>query len=516
MMQKIFLILVTFLSFVSCKEPIPEKVDLSIDVNEVSFPIEGGVKTLNVMAEDLPEVSCDEPWCDVTSQRTLIYNEFKVIVQVARNINEPREAKIVVKCNGQSETVEVVQEGFELPEGEEPETDEPEIFLGMEIPKRQNITSWNIAKRLGLGFNLGNQMDAHSDGIANETCWGNSPATQQTFNKIKAAGFTSVRIPVTWLGHIGPAPDYKVDEAWMARVVELVSYAEKAELNAIVNIHHDGANSEHWLDIINAASDPECHQEILLQIEAVWTQIATAMKDFDNFLIFESFNEIHDGGWGWGQNLKDGGKQYRCLNEWNGAFVKAVRAVGGNNTTRLLGIPGYCTNPDLTLKYLQLPSDVSSDYVMISVHCYDPHLYTLEAQYSEWGHTAAADKKPAGDNEKDLLKVFKALYDGYVSKGIPVYLGEFGCVNRSTERQREFQRYYLEYYGKLAKSFGIPAFIWDNGAKGAGREKHAFIDHGTGEYCSQEAEAAIDALMKGYWTLNPSYKLESVYNSAPK
>lgn len=50
---------------------------------------------------------------------------------------------------------------------------------------------------LGLGWNLGNQMDAHINGVANETSWGNRMATQQTFDSLRAYGFTSVRIPVT-------------------------------------------------------------------------------------------------------------------------------------------------------------------------------------------------------------------------------------------------------------------------------------------------------------------------------
>lgn len=31
---------------------------------------------------------------------------------------------------------------------------------------------WTVAKSLGLGWNLGNQLDAHNSGVANETAWG--------------------------------------------------------------------------------------------------------------------------------------------------------------------------------------------------------------------------------------------------------------------------------------------------------------------------------------------------------
>ena len=92
-------------------------------------------------------------------------------------------------------------------------------------------------------------------------------------------------------------------------------------------------------------------------------------------------------------------------------------------------------------------------------------------------------------------------------------MGEFGCVNRATAREQAFQQYYLKYYAKLAKTYGVPSIIWDNGAKGAGNEKHAFIDHGTGEYCSPEAEAAIKAMVGSY---NDDFTLEEVYTNAPE
>ena len=91
-------------------------------------------------------------------------------------------------------------------------------------------------------------------------------------------------------------------------------------------------------------------------------------------------------------------------------------------------------------------------------------------------------------------------------------MGEFGCVNRATDREQKFQQYYLKYYAKLAKTYGVPSIIWDNGAKGAGNERHAFIDHGTGEYCSPEAKAAIQALISSYTN---KLTLDDVYNYAP-
>jgi endoglucanase len=108
--------------------------------------------------------------------------------------------------------------------------------------------------------------------------------------------------------------------------------------------------------------------------------------------------------------------------------------------------------------------------------------------------------------------MFEKIYVNFIEKGIPVYMGEFGCVNRATEREQAFQQYYLKYFTKAAKSYGVPCFIWDNGADGAGNECHAFIDHATGEYSSAGAEAAIRAMTIAY---RSDYSLEDIYNQAP-
>lgn len=480
----------------SCGPESPEQqenVILSVDKNTLDFNTDGGEKTFTVTSSGQFSVVPGEKW--LTAKKGARSGD-KTVVTVTATKNyalEARQTKITITSGDQKRYVEVSQKSAtEAPSGD--------------------ITK-DYAARLGIGWNLGNHFDAYNNGVSGETAWGNPKATQATMNKVKAAGFSTVRIPVTWLGHIGAAPDYKIDEKWLNRVAEVVGYAEAAGLNAIVNMHHDGADSKNWLDIKTAAKDPAVHQQILDQVSAMWRQIADKFKDKGDFLIFEAFNEIHDGGWGWGENRNDGGKQYQCLNEWNQAFVDAVRASGGENANRILGIPAYCTNVDIAVQTFKMPEDVVEGRLIMAVHCYDPYDYTLPATKSEWGHTADESKKVSGDNEADLKRVFEKIYNNFIKKGIPVYMGEFGCVNRATEREQAFQQYYLKYYAKLAKTYFVPSIIWDNGAKGAGNEKHAFIDHGTGEYCSPEAKAAIEALVDSY---KNTLSLEDIYNSAPK
>ena len=330
-----------------------------------------------------------------------------------------------------------------------------------------------FAESLGFGWNMGNHMDAWytADGkeISSETCWGNKEATAETFKKVKEAGYASVRIPITWLGHIGAAPSYTIEEAWLNRVAQLVDWAEEAGLKVIINMHHDGANSEHWLDVKNAALDASVNEKIEAQFSAMWKQIAEKFKDKGNFLIFEPFNEIHDGGWGWGDNRTDGGKQYAIVNGWNQLFVNTVRATGGNNATRYLAVIGYDTDIELTIDNLKLPTDVVENRLIVGVHCYDPYLYTLENQFAQWGHVADSSLAP-GDKESTLSNRMKKMKDAFVDKGIPVYFGEMGCSERDNETDEVYRRYYLHYFAKAARTYGFAAMVWDNGAEGGGRQ----------------------------------------------
>lgn len=378
-------------------------------------------------------------------------------------------------------------------------------------------TPADIAASLGLGWNLGNQLDAHNNGVADETAWGNQPVTQALFDAVAAAGFTSVRIPVTWLGHVGDAPDYTIDATYLDRVAEVVGYAESAGLNAVINIHHDGADSQYWLDIKDAATDETVNTAVKAQLEAMWTQIAERFADKGNFLVFESMNEIHDGSWGWGDNRTDGGRQYAVLNEWNQVFVDAVRATGGNNADRYLGVPGYVTNIDLTVENFVLPQDIVDNRLMVAVHFYDPIDYTENADnvYSQWGHTADPSLKADWGDEDNVTGQFAKMKATFIDQGIPAYIGEMGCVHRTDDLSELFRLYYLEYVCKAAKENDLAPFYWDAGGDGTGTQSWALFDHATGEMLNN-AQEVVDVMKKAVFSEDETYTLDWVYeNSAP-
>lgn len=376
-----------------------------------------------------------------------------------------------------------------------------------------------LTKKLGWGWNLGNHFDTSSDEDGKPNQWGywdKSTPTQAVYTSLKNAGVSTVRICTTWGNYQGTADPWTIDANYMAEVKQNVEWAEQAGLNVILNMHHD----EYWQDIKSAASNNILNDQVKDRIAKTWTQIAEAFKDKGDFLFFETFNEVQDGQWGWGTNRTDGGKQYNTLNEWNQTAVDAIRATGGNNATRWIGVPGYASSPTFVLESsFKLPTD-AANRIMVSVHFYDPSNFTLTPENTdgktEWGHTAAAGKYVEGSNEEHVVETFQKLQEKFIANNIPVYIGEYGCVLQTTERSNLFRNYYLEYVCRAAHEYNLPLCVWDNwdGSTGGGNEHHYYISHNDGTFYSG-AESLVKTMVKAATSDDASYTLESVYNKAP-
>lgn len=478
----------------------PKEVELSVSKTDITFDRFGGEQTITVTSASQPGISSNVDWC--STQAAKINRNKETVVTVMAGANRTASAKngvITISCNGKKISVNVTTQAGTPPE----------------VAKTTALTPEIVFNTIKLGWNMGNQMDAiGGDGVASETVWGNPMCTQATMDGLKAAGFSAVRICTSWEGHIGEAPLYKIDEAWFSRVETIVNYAEKAGLVAILNTHHD---ENYWLNIAQAYPNPAKNEQIKDKIFNFWLQVAKRFQGKGEWLIFESFNEIQDGGWGWSDAFKaNPAAQYKILNDWNQVFVDAVRCTGGNNATRWLGIPGYAANPGFTMKGLVLPQDYTdANRLMVAVHDYDPYNYTLrDPLVRRFGHTAERSLRCDNDDEAGLRNTFDQLKAAYIDKGIPVYLGEMGC-SRHEKEDLPYQKYYIEYFCKAAADHMLPMLVWDNGAKGTGPERHPYIDHGTGRIVDDTARDLIQTMLKAVTSKDASYTLDSVYNSAP-
>jgi aryl-phospho-beta-D-glucosidase BglC (GH1 family) len=311
-------------------------------------------------------------------------------------------------------------------------------------------------KNVYIGWNLGNAFDA-GDGYGSWT----RKIDKDFLPKIKEAGFSMVRIPVTWninARPIGDAPDYQLNQTTLNELVQVVDWAYDAGLVTIINIHHDGNAYYGWLSI-NNLKDPAKRDAITDKFVKVWEQIADKFKDYGDWLIFEPFNELHNGGWGWG-DIAD--VEYEIINDLNQKFTDTVRAAGGKNTERFLVVQPLCAKPHQAIAdTFVLPTDSAAGKQIVSMHYYDPEEFALRGSGSayEWGSE--------GDRTR-LSSDFESYADKFTKKGIPVILGESGATyqNRSDTAQRltaaACRLVYMEYMCQEAKKNGIVPVYWDN------------------------------------------------------
>lgn len=351
-----------------------------------------------------------------------------------------------------------------------------------------------ITAAMGMGWNLGNQLEASSNKVPSETAWGNPIITEDLIKAVKAQGFNTIRIPVSYLSKIGDAPDYTIDSAWLDRVQEVVDYVVGNDMYAVMNIHGDGYYTVDggWLLCVDDNQD-----EIKAKYEAVWKQIADRFKDYDEHLIFESMNEEFDNTYG--RPNKDG---YANINEYNQIFVDTVRGTGSNNTKRWLLLPGWNTNVEYTAgNYgFVIPEDklCESDgkRIMISVHYYDPYNFTLDENSSsaktQWGKYATENFDNWGQ-EDYVDSQMQKLHDTFVAEGYPVIIGEMGVQDKThlSENFNEYRRYWLEYVVKSAKANGCIPVYWDNGWNG--KNGFGLFDRTS---CTVTQQSLIDAMIR--------------------
>lgn len=173
--------------------------------------------------------------------------------------------------DGQDQDVKEETMGGENEVIEVPEWD------AVEIPDNEAL---EFVKDMQLGWNLGNTFDASncgaSDELEYESAWVGIKTTKEMIHTIADAGFKTIRIPVSWHNHVDA--EYRISEAWMDRVQEVVDWALEEELYVILNIHHD--NEEGFM-----YPSYEHLEQSKKYVQAVWEQIAERFAEYDEKLI---------------------------------------------------------------------------------------------------------------------------------------------------------------------------------------------------------------------------------------
>ncbi len=324
------------------------------------------------------------------------------------------------------------------------------------------MTAHEIVARMGIGFNLGNTFDATGgapeDVYSQEQSWGNPIVDAELIKRIADAGFTSIRIPITWYRQMDQ--DHRINDAFLARIKEVVDMCYEHDLIVIINLHHEA-----WLNRADLVEEMDDIGEILRQ---VWGQIGRYFAKYDQRLVFESMNEPRLAGTAieW-TGSKDA---YNAVNYLNQVFVETILLETQGNEDRILMIPGYAASSSRAcLSAITLPTlnGKTPDNLVISVHSYTPYDFCLSDKQTAFDLNNRQHTGPIDTVFSDLQRLF-------LDKGVPVVMGETGATN--TNNNREARENWAYYFGQKAAAYGVPILIWDNGNnQTSGGECHAWV-----------------------------------------
>ncbi|HEX9047500.1 MAG TPA: cellulase family glycosylhydrolase, partial [Verrucomicrobiae bacterium] len=302
------------------------------------------------------------------------------------------------------------------------------------------------------GWNLGNTFEA---------TWGMPGWSAAPFYTAANAGFNAVRIPCAWdfnstTNISGGVTNYVINPVFMAQVKQAVDYAIAAGMYVVINDHWDDG----WLENnITNYVDPTLNAKM----NSYWTQIASNFAGYDNHLLFAAANE---------PNVNNTAQEVTLMYYYQ-TFVNAVRAAGGNNTNRWLVIQSVSDPTWLNA----LPTDTVSNRIMVEYHQYTPSLFTFIHTDQTWGsaiyfwgaayhYSGDPTRNATWGEEYGIDSFFQQLADLYVSKGIPVMIGEFGAWSASLTNATEANwnnnsmYYWNKYVAESARGHGLSPFYW--------------------------------------------------------
>ncbi|MGZ8553907.1 MAG: cellulase family glycosylhydrolase [Chitinophagaceae bacterium] len=325
-------------------------------------------------------------------------------------------------------------------------------------------TAMQINANIKLGMNIWNTMETPYG----ETGWGNPLITQSLIDTLKKAGFNAIRIPCQyWVSHANRATG-EIDAAWLDRIKEVIQYCVNDGMYVLLNDHHDG-----FMDCRATGAKLDTIKAIQ---KAIWEQVATKLRDFDEHVMFASSNEPDANDLTSATNL----------HAFHQIFINAVRSTGGKNAYRTLVLQAPNTSLDLMNYFAPgaipgLPKDPVPDKLMLEFHWYSPPNFCILGDDASWGKEWrywGANLKSLTDPEHNSNPDYEEAYmernmqwakKSFVDKNIPVLIGEFGVQYHADDLAGHPADSILSltstahFFGHLvrtARANGLSAFLW--------------------------------------------------------
>ena len=341
-------------------------------------------------------------------------------------------------------------------------------------------TAAQLLSNIKLAWNLFNTLEAH----VGETAWGQPYTTQAEIDMVNNAGFNAIRIPVAW--HLHMDKTGKIDPAWLARVKEVVQYCFNDHMYVLLNCHSDDG-------FLDCGATGAIQDSIKAIQKAIWEQVATTMRNFDEHLMFASTNEPEDAQWISGpKNGTANGvttlQGETTLEKYHQIFIDAVRSTGGKNAYRTLVIQAYNASGDLLNAFESnalpgMPTDSVANKLALEFHYYSPSNFCTLSSDASWGyewcfwgknfHTTNPSllirNAQPGTEESYMDSYFQSINKLYVSNNIPVLIGEYDAQDHSKTMtgygqdsilSKISESHFRAQLVRDALKYKIPAFLW--------------------------------------------------------
>ncbi|MBF4488106.1 cellulase family glycosylhydrolase [Flavobacterium sp. CSZ] len=483
-LYKIVLLLIITGFAVSCSKDGDEAPQLMVSTKTVSFEPEGGTsEQITIEANSTWTIeNSGISWLQMTKTSG---NNGTTVTTITALSNESGSSRSVIlnveAANGQARRIVVTQLGSLY----------PTYNLTPKAPDETEMSSTavELAAKMKMGINFGNTMESQVEG---EWVNGNK-ITEEYVKFVKQKGFNAVRIPCNWVwSHLSDPDRMKINPEWLARVNEVVKWCVRNDMYVMLNIHWDSG----WLE---KNITPAKKEVVNAMQKALWEQIATNMRDFDEHLMFASANEP----------AADNAEQMSILTSYHQTFINAVRATGGKNSYRVLVVQGPHTDPNKTYDLMNtLPVDKIPNKLMLEVHYYTPATFTILTNGDEewgnmayyWGkgnHSTLEPERNATSGEEDVVDSdFQKIKQKFVDKGIPVILGEYASWRRTAsngnfvpkdlDKHNQSVDYWATYVTKQARVNGMVPFWWEIGNI-FDRKNNAVLD-----------QPLLNAIIEGY------------------
>ena len=471
---KIFVSLIWIAALSSCKKGSNVTPVLAVSSSTVSFAAAGGSQDISVTSNADWNVS--NPIVSWLQLSTTSGNSGSTVIHLttlSQNATGAIRSGVLAvnSSNGESRKVTVSQAT----------TTYPSYNITPKAPDSTGMSSTavQLAAKIQLGWNLGNTMEASGG----ETGWGNPVTTESYIKFVKQSGFNAIRIPCAWDWHVDNKATAHIDPNWLNRVKEVVGYCVNNNMYVLLNIHWDGG----WLDQNCTLAKKD---SVSAKVKAFWEQIATAMRDFDEHLMFASCNEP----------VTNNAEEMNVLLSYHQTFINAVRSTGGKNANRCLVLQG--TSDLITAN--AFPTDPVPNKLMYEEHNYTPFQFTALDGDASWGKmfyywgaghhsTIEPDRNPNWGEESEQIKWLDKMKSMFIDKNIPVLMGEYGAYRRGGSNHipkdlathNDAVDYWITYLTKQALARGIKPFWWDTGGI-INRSNNAVID-----------QRSLDAIIAG-------------------